>query len=59
MVEADELADDLPAEQLDVGQKDDVRVWAERLGCTEGQLLAAVMAVGSGIEDVRRHLCKH
>lgn len=45
-------------DRIDVTQSVELSGWAVRLGCTEGQVIAAVMAVGSRVVDIKRHLCK-
>ncbi len=45
-------------ECIDVGEELELRGWALKLGCTEGQVIAAVMAVGPLVIDAKRHLCK-
>jgi hypothetical protein len=45
-------------ERIDITETVELRGWALKLGCTEGQVIAAVMAVGSRVVDVKRHLHK-
>jgi hypothetical protein len=58
------MADDIPLadppdrERIDVNQKVELQRWAVELGCAEGLVIAAVMAVGPFVADVKRHLCK-
>ena len=35
-----------------------IRYWTTELGCTEAELRAAVEAVGTNADDVRKHLGK-
>lgn len=43
-------------EHINVHDDYDVRFWTRELGCTAGELHAAVFAVGSPVENVRDHL---
>ena len=48
----------LQPDHIDVAETVILRRWASELGCSEGQVIAAVMAVGPKVVDVKRHLCK-
>jgi hypothetical protein len=43
-------------QRINVTEAYDVRLWAERFGCTSRQLRDAVGAVGNIASDVQRHL---
>ncbi len=43
-------------QRINVTEPYDVRLWAERFGCTSRQLKDAVAAVGNIASDVQRHL---
>ena len=45
-----------PREHINVHDEYDVRYWTRELGCTAGELHAAVFAVGTPVEKVREHL---
>ena len=58
MVDEKTPAGSADRESIDVGEELELRGWELKLGCTEGQVMAAVMAVGPLVIDVKRHLCK-
>jgi hypothetical protein len=45
-------------DQVDLVAPEVVLYWTTILGCTEGQLRAAVAAVGNAADDVRAYLAK-
>ena len=40
------------AEQVTIGDADELRDWCARLGCTQTQLQGALRAVGTGADDI-------
>jgi Protein of unknown function (DUF3606) len=44
---------------VSINDKQEVRLWAEKLGCSEGELAAAVARVGNYSDAVRREVYRH
>jgi hypothetical protein len=52
----DKSAVERAVQRINITEPYDVRLWAERFGCTSRQLRDAVGAVGNIASDVQRHL---
>jgi hypothetical protein len=48
----------LDAKRIDINDPAEIRNWCSSFGCTEGQLKAAVKAVGTSGASVRTYLGK-
>ena len=44
------------ASRVNVHEEWEVKYWCQKFGCTQAQLVAAVHAVGTSAEAVRRYL---
>ncbi|MEP0367426.1 MAG: DUF3606 domain-containing protein [Cyclobacteriaceae bacterium] len=44
--------------RIDINDPNEVRNWCKSFGCTEADLKAAVKAVGTSAQAVRKHLNK-